>query len=73
VSVLITFIAVYRGETIADARLIATSVDPALVAEVSSKLLADRAAADQSADPAIAAIERGRRSALRVIKAEATR
>jgi hypothetical protein len=65
-----TFIAVYRGSTIAEAKLIAVSADPALVAEVSTKLL--DASREKEADSVIASVESGRREALRLIKQEAT-
>jgi hypothetical protein len=34
-----SFVAVYRGQTVGEAKLIAVSADPNLVAEVSSRLL----------------------------------
>jgi hypothetical protein len=64
-----TFIALYRGQTIAEARIIAVSADPSLVADVSSKLLQSQEGENQ--DAIIAAVEIGRRDALRLIKQEA--
>ena len=64
-----TFIAVYRGSTIAEAKLIAVSADPAIVADVSTKLL--DASRETEVDSVIASVERGRRQALRLIKKEA--
>jgi hypothetical protein len=63
-----TFIAIYRGETIAGARLIALSANPDLVADVSARILQEHPG--QDADPAIACIEQGRRAALHLIKQE---
>ena len=65
-----TFLALYRGQTIAEAKIVAVSADPGLVAEVSSRLL-ERPMAE-SQDPIIAQVEQGRRAALELIKQEAT-
>jgi hypothetical protein len=64
-----SFIAIYRGASIGDARLIAVSTDPTIVADVSHRLL--KAGRAEIEDPAIDRLERGRRSALRVINKEA--
>ena len=64
-----TFVAIYRGETIAGARLIALSADPTLVADVSTRILQEHPC--QDADPIIACVEQGRQAALRLIKREA--
>lgn len=63
-----TFVAIYRGQTVAEAKLIAVSADPLLVAEVSSKMLEK---SDGSKDQVITALEGGRRSALNLILQEA--
>ena len=68
-----TFIAVYRGSTIAEARLVTASSDPALVAEVVGRLLSHELAEQVEADPAIAQVAQGRRDALRVIQGELDR
>jgi hypothetical protein len=65
-----TFIALYRGKTIAEARIIAVSADPSLVADVSSRLL--KSQEDENQDAVIAAFETGKGDALRLIKREAT-
>lgn len=65
-----TFVAVYRGRTVSESRLIAVSADPVLVAEVTTRILTERHG-DES-DPVVDCIERGRREALRLIKKEAT-
>jgi len=64
-----TFVAIYRGETIAGARLIALSADPTLVAEVSTRILHTHPGKDP--DPVIACVEQGRQAALRLITREA--
>jgi hypothetical protein len=63
-----TFVAIYRGRTISDARLIALSADPALVADVTARILQERSA--EESDPIIASLEKGRREALRLVQQE---
>jgi len=68
-----TFVALYRGQTIAEARLIAVSADPDLINEVSTRLL--DAASDFSKtaeDPVIQRLEHGRVAALHLLKKEAS-
>ena len=66
-----SFIAVYRGESVSAARLIAVSADPGLVADVSSRILqADPG--DEETDPVIGPIDRARRRALRLVHREAS-
>lgn len=65
-----SFVAIYRGQTVADAKLVAVSADPSLVAEVSSRIM--QAQDIESRDPVIARVEAGKREALRLIKQEAT-
>lgn len=57
-----TFVAVYRGPTIGEAHLIAVTTDPDLVREVVTRLL--QARHEQASDPAVRALEAGRREAL---------
>jgi hypothetical protein len=64
------FVAVYRGPTVASARLVAVSSDPRLVADVASRLLREPSA--DGDDPATTSIDRGRRAALRVIRRDAS-
>jgi hypothetical protein len=63
-----TFVALYRGETVASAKLVAVTADPSLIADVSSRLLRE---STESEDPALARLDRGRRSALRLMRKEA--
>ena len=65
-----SFIAVYRGETISGARLIAISADPALVNQVTSQILETYPEASED-DPVVECVESGRRRALHLIKGEA--
>jgi hypothetical protein len=64
-----TFLAVYRGRTIGEARLVAVSVEPVLVAEVVCRLLRRKST---ETDDVVALIERGRRQALEAIREEMT-
>jgi hypothetical protein len=66
-----TFVAIYRGRTIAEARLVALSADPQIVAEVSARIVHERQASEDP-DPVIGLLERGRNAALRLIKRETT-
>ena len=63
-----TFIALYRGRTISEARMVAVSADPALVSHVVHHLV--DAPQEPSEDLAVRAIDRGRRAALRLIHRE---
>lgn len=64
-----TFIAVYRGSTIAEARLVTASADPALVADVVGRLLSEELS-ERADDAVVAHVAEGRRQALRVIAGE---
>jgi hypothetical protein len=64
-----TFVVIYRGETIAGARLIALSADPTLVADVSARILQEHPGKDAD-DPIIACVEQGRKHALRLVTQE---
>ena len=64
-----SFVAIYRGSTIAGARLVAVSADPGLVADVCARLL--ESPAPNEPDTVAASIEHGRRAALRLIREEA--
>jgi hypothetical protein len=60
-------VAVFRGETIDAARLVAVSIAPDLVADVAARLLADTEDRRQSGDPVVNAVEAGRRRALAIL------
>lgn len=61
-----TFLALYRGTSIADSEIVAVSAEPDLVADVAARLLND-ARGRSPADPILAAQEQGRRRALRLV------
>jgi hypothetical protein len=64
-----TFLALYPGKTIGDAKMVAVTADPQLVATVATHLLGTPQ--PQGEDPVVTTLERGRRAALRLIKQEA--
>lgn len=66
---MVTFLALYRGESVASAELVAVATDPELVSGVAGALLASREEAE-GGDPVLGAIRRGRRRALRAIRQE---
>lgn len=63
-----TFIAIYSGDTINSAKVVAVSADPQLVSYVAEKLLESNPAREPACDPVVNAIEDGRRQALKIIK-----
>ena len=64
-----TFLALYRGKTVAEAKMVAVTADPVLVATVAAHLLDNPPQQDE--DPVVTTLEQGRRAALRLIKQEA--
>ncbi len=62
-----TFIALYRGHTIDDARLLAASADPSIVSDFATRLI-NRPV--QENDPALRELGKGRRRALKIIQKE---
>jgi hypothetical protein len=63
-----TFLALYRGKTIAEAKMVAVTADPTLVSAVAAHLL--DASEPQDRDPVLTSLDRGRRGALRLIRQE---
>lgn len=63
-----TFIALYRGSTVASAELIAVTADSQLIAQVAGRLLERQS---DSEDPVVTKLECGRRGALRAVRREA--
>ncbi len=64
-----SFVALYRGESIADAKLVAVSAESELVHDFATRMLAEPA---DEADAALQELEQGRRRALRLVKSEAS-
>jgi hypothetical protein len=65
-----SFLALYRGDTVGSARLVAVNADPAVVAEFAARLLV-QSDADAEDDPAVEHLRRGRRRALQLVQREA--
>jgi hypothetical protein len=67
-----SFVALYRGHSIASAELVAVTADRGVVAQVATLLL-DHPQFASSEDPAIAGIARAKRRALAVVGREASK
>lgn len=65
------FLALYSGQSLSSARLVAVSSDPSIVRDVAERLLHAPLAEDD--DSVAVSLERGRRAALRLIAKEADR
>jgi hypothetical protein len=65
-----TFIAVYRGRTIGESKLVAVTADPSIVGSIVEKILdmPDAPATNAEDDPALEALQQGKRQALRIIR-----
>ncbi len=64
-----TFLALYRGESVAAAKLLALSAEPELVRDFAERMLARPE--EQEPDAVLAELEHGRRRALELAKGEA--
>ncbi len=63
------FIALYRGETIGSAKIIAVSADTDLVADFAARMLHRQE--ESESDPVVRILDAGRQQALRLIAEEA--
>lgn len=65
-----TFVAIYAGDTISSAKIVAASSDPDLVSKVAAALLKDKRSSIRTpnADPITEAMEAGRRQALQIVE-----
>ncbi|MDP9439877.1 MAG: hypothetical protein M3P49_14240 [Actinomycetota bacterium] len=61
-----TFIALYRGVSVGDAKLVAVTADPNVVRDFAGRLLADELPNNEQ-DAVFRELESGRRSALRLV------
>ncbi len=69
---MVSFVALYRGPSLSAAELVGVTTDPALVAHVADRLLAERdREGRRSDDPATAALTEGKRRALELVRDEA--
>lgn len=66
---MMTFVCLYRGDSVNSAKLIGLSSDPDVVSRFAAELLNDPAYAErrEDPDPILNALTRGRRHALRLI------
>jgi hypothetical protein len=62
------FVALYRGDTISEARMVAASCDPTIVATLTRLMLQT---APDVTDEVFASLEQGKRRALRLVRKEA--
>jgi hypothetical protein len=65
-----TFLALYRGDSISAAKLLALTAEPELVRDFASRMLAEPG--EQEPDPILQQLEEGRRGALRQVQSGAT-
>lgn len=64
-----TFLALYGGETVAGAKLLALTAEPGIVADFASRLLEEPQ--EREEDAATRELEQGRRNALRMVRSAA--
>jgi hypothetical protein len=64
---LTTFLALYRGESVSSANLLALTADCELVRDFAARLL-DGPADEKDPDPVFEELEQGRRRALQLVK-----
>ena len=63
-----TFLALYRGDSISAAKLIALTAESSLVGEFAARMLTEPE--EPEADPVFRELKRGRRQALELVKSE---
>ncbi len=66
-----SFVCLYRGESVSEAKLVAVSSDPGLIRDVAGRLLGEASDQFASPDPVIISITEGKKRALRHILREA--
>ncbi len=67
-----SFIALYRGSSIGDAKIVAATKDPSIVSLAASAMLADPYQQIEADDPVLRAIGAGKREALSLMSMEAS-
>ena len=65
-----TFLALYRGDSVSSAKLLALTADHELVRDFAARLL-NKPIEEQNTDPVLEELERGRLRALQLVKSEA--
>lgn len=66
---MVTYLALYRGLTVAEAEVVALTADPALIADFTMRLL--QFAAPPERDPALTEKRRAQRRTLELLRSEA--
>jgi hypothetical protein len=66
---LTSFVALYRGDTVSAAKIVAVSAEPDLVRDFATRMLAEPR--DEEPDAVLQELEHGRRRVLRLVKSEA--
>lgn len=69
-TLMVTFLALYRGASVAEAEVVGLSADPELVADFAARLLLGPVSPDQ--DPVLDAKHRSQRETLRLLIAESS-
>ena len=67
---MLSFLALYRGNTLRDAEVVALSSAPEIIREFAERLLAQAPEGDEG-DPVLRAAQEAKRSLLRVVRQEA--
>ena len=70
---MVSFLALYRGSSVASAELVAVSTDPDLVGRYANDLLHNPDLEERTTDPALREILEGRRRALELVRDEGKR
>ena len=65
-----TFLALYRGDSISSAKVLALTADHELVRDFAARLL-NKPKEEQNPDPVLEELQRGRRRALQLVKSGA--
>ena len=65
-----TFLALYRGDSVSSAKLLALTADSELVCDFAARLLA-KPRKEQNPDPVLGELEEGRRRVLQLVKSGA--
>lgn len=65
-----SFITLYRGDTVGEAKIVAVCADPDVVADFASRLL-QNSRNEKTGDPVLGALQQGKTRALRLVKTEA--
>lgn len=68
---MVSFLALYRGDSVQSAELVAVSTNSDLIADVAHQLLSEPESGRRPDDPALASLQQGKEQALRLVRDEA--